>query len=80
LGFATTTKVYATQEAARHERGASAKASPAPGAKRAKLAEGEYEIQEEGNSGAVEPGVKRLTIFMNPGIPGQRGPLFIWRT
>ena len=63
LVFATTTEVYATQEVARHEQGASAKASPAPGAKRVKLAEGEYEIQEEGNSGAVGPAGEEVYDF-----------------
>jgi hypothetical protein len=56
LGFATAIGVCATQEAARHEsaqQSDSAKTSPAPRAERAKLAEGEYEIQEEGNSGAI---------------------------
>jgi hypothetical protein len=66
LGFATAMGVCATQQAARHEsaqQGDSAKTSPALGAERAKLAEGEYEIQEEGNNGAVRPAGEEVYDF-----------------
>ncbi len=69
LGFATAIGVCATQEAARPEsaqQSDSAKTSPAPGAERAKLAEGEYEIQQEGNSGAVGPAGEEVYDFHEP--------------
>ena len=66
FGLAVISRVYATQHGGQQElaqSGASAKTSPGKEIQRAKLAEGEYEIQEEGNSGAVGPAGEEVYDF-----------------